>query len=976
MRNLTLLLAFLLAWPSFARQIPVVCGTRPGVWKEEQFLHRQSVRSRALRRAALGLKAAQQPAAAAVRAIGNIAVLDDADGVVSRRNEFSLDQRTVSFLPGPGAAGYRYQTGEASYDAAAAAAGARLPLQDDDSRLVPLPFPFPFFGDTHREVWVNSDGNLTFTAADKESTERSLGRVTAGPPRIAPLFDDLDPSQSAQGVRVLSEAGRFVVSWPQVPEWVESGVGAPQTFQVTLYPDGRIAFAFNGASPAEAVVGIAPGATRGASTLVSFIRDVSGEYAGAVAERFSGRLELDTTTAAQKFYAANEDAYDYLVFFNNMEIDAASGAVAWESTVRNTGEGFGDQPVDVGREFGSRARLQSIMNMGPLQQYPNEPNLPVTRRALTGDTPLTILAHEAGHRFLAYASVRDPLDPFARPMLGYQSAHWGFGFNSDASLLEGNRIRDNGEFTSPRFETTGTVEHFSPLDQYLMGLRGPADVEPEHELFYTTDTLPSIGGLPRRGVKFDGNRRNVRLDEIRQAAGRRTPDHTVAQRRFRFAFILVVREGTEPSASDLARLEAFRAGFEEFFARATSYRAVADTALRLNLGLSVFPAAGVLAGRTGTARVTVDTPPAAPLAIELRTETGAAGVPRSVTIPAGGASAEFTITGIRPGVEELLAVPAGQAYGAAAARINVAAPADVKLTLVSEGPDPVSVRVTDINGIPYPGVRVQASPSQGGAVEAPSAVSGENGIATFRWTPAPSGSNRLQLSVDGAAASLAVEVARVASVVNAASFEPAVAPGSLATVFGANLKAGAPASAGLPLPDTLDGVRVLLDGSPVPLLYASAAQVNFLVPSGQREGVVDLVVQNASIATAAVRVRVVPVAPAVFFDPVSGYGAILNANTPETTAQRPAPRGGYLEIYCTGLGPVALSKEGLPLTTLRPQVSIGGVTAPVVYSGMAPGFPGLYQVNVRVPQAAPSGAPPLSIVLEGVRGNEVRVGIE
>lgn len=921
------------------------------------------------------MKAAQSVAAAAARAVGNVVILEDADGVVSRRNEFNLDQRTVSFLPGPGAASYRFETTAGSYDSTAASAGSRLALDDDDSRLVPLPFPFPFYGSTYREVWVNSDGNLTFTAGDKESTERSLGRVTAGPPRIAPLFDDLDPSRAAEGVRVLSEAGRFVVSWSQVPEWVETGTSLQaQTFQVTLYPDGRVQFAWRDASPAEAIVGIAPGATRGSSTLVSFLRDATAEYSGAVAERFSGLLDLDTTTAAQKFYEANDDAYDYLVFFNNMEIEAASGAVAWEFTVRNSGDGFGDEPVDVGREFGSRARLQSIMNMGPLSQYPAAPDALVTRRAFSGDTPLTILAHEAGHRFLAYASVRDPLDPTLRPMLGYQSAHWQFGFNSDASLLEGNRIQDRGEHASPRFQTTGTVEHFSPLDQYLMGLRAPGEVEPEHEIFYVDDA--PVGGLPRKGVTFDGSRRNVRIDELVKAVGRRTPDHTVAQRRFRFAFVLVVRTGTEPSAEDLAKLESFRTGFEEFFARATSFRAAADTSLKFNLGLSVFPAAGVLAGRSGTARVTVDTPPAAPLTVELRTETGAAGAPRSVVIPAGANAADFAITGIRPGVEELLAVPADARYSTAAARVNVAAAADVKLTLLSEGPDPVTVRVTDINGLPYPGVRVEAAPSQGGTVNAAFAVTDENGVATFRWTPGPNASTQLQLALEGGGAGLTVEAKEAASVVNAASFGTSIAPGSLATVFGSNMAGGASLAAGLPLPDTLAGVRVLLDGIAAPLLYVSDRQVNFLVPAGQREGLVSLVVQNGATATAPVRVRIGPVAPGIFFDTATEHGAILNANTPDTTVRRPAARGGYLEIYCTGLGPLTISSDGLAQTTLRPQVLIGNAPALVTYSGMAPGFPGLYQVNVRVPSAAPSGTPLLSIVLQGVRSNAVRVGIE
>ena len=84
----------------------------------------------------------------------------------------------------------------------AASAGTLIAgLGDDDSALVPLPFPFPFFGASYRQVYINSDGNLTFLAAESASTARLTGRVTGGPPRIAPLFDDLDPSRTAGGVR-------------------------------------------------------------------------------------------------------------------------------------------------------------------------------------------------------------------------------------------------------------------------------------------------------------------------------------------------------------------------------------------------------------------------------------------------------------------------------------------------------------------------------------------------------------------------------------------------------------------------------------------------------------------------------------------------------------------------------------------------------------------------------------------------------
>src|SRR5205814_7383034 len=221
-----------------------------------------------------------------------------------------------------------------------------------------------------------------------------------------------------------------------------------------LYPDGRIEYAYAGVNTSGAVVGISPGGLLGATSLVSFAADASEEYSSTVAERFGGSIEIDLATAAQNFYRTHDDAYDYLVFYNNQGVGACPGAVACEFTIRNNRTGYGDTLVDIGQEFGSASRLQAVLNLGPLSQYPVDPNGHVPARFNTGDTPVTIIGHETGHLFLAYASVRDPNVPSARPMLGSQLAHWAFTFDSEASLLDGNRIRDDGPAVSPRFTTT------------------------------------------------------------------------------------------------------------------------------------------------------------------------------------------------------------------------------------------------------------------------------------------------------------------------------------------------------------------------------------------------------------------------------------------------------------------------------------------------------------------------------------------
>ncbi len=903
-----LLLLALLALPAPARRVPTLCGTTAETPAERLFLHRKAPLPRAI------------AAPSANRDLGDIALIEDTAGIVARQNEFNLDLKTLRFTPG--SAGYRYSVLEGGYDGAAANAGAPLvALDDDDSRLVRLPFEFPFFGNSYRELYVNSDGNLTFTAADSASADRSLGRMTAGPPRISPLFDDLNPAETAGGVRVLAEAGRVVITWLAVPEWVTFGTGARQTFQASLYPGGRIDFAYNGVAPSSAVVGIAPGRLKGSTSLVDYRNDESSAYSAAIAERFGNTLDIDIVTVAQRFYQNHEDAYDYLVIFNNMDIPALNfGVIAYESTVRSRGTGYGVQPRDDGAQYGSPSRLQAVLNLGPLNQYPADPNAFVPARAQAGDTPLTIIAHEAGHLFLAYASVADPDDPAARPMLGYQNQHWSFLFNSEASLLEGERILDQGPSASPRFRTTDTVQGYAPLDQYLMGFRAPADVP---DTFVVTGA-PSFMQTwhPARGVTFDGARRDIAIGDVIQAMGRRTPDDTVAQRRFRFAFLLITPPGAAPPAADIAQVDLYRRQFEAFYAQAASERAFADTGLRRSLKLSLQPAAGVLEDGAGTGALIVQTPPAANTPVAFQSANGIARFPASVTIPAGASTVSFAYSGVRAGVEDVAAVPGDTRYESAFARLQVSGAAQLHLEQVSS--DPVVVRLTDANGLTYPGVRIAAAPSAGGDVSPAVAATDSNGLATFLWTPGRNAVNQLQLAVESIpAVSLTlragIAVPAIRTVANAASYVEGVTAGALETLFGANLF----------------GARLSLNGAPVPLFYGSDSQMNFYVPAETPLGPAALTVTAPSGESVSRTVTVGAIQPGIFGVRESG---------------------GFLEIYCTGLGPV---KDGR--TAVTPVVFIGAAPVAPIFSGLSPGTPGLYQVNVKLPDDLPRG--PVSVLL-------------
>ena len=666
------LLAAAVASSLSARREITICGTHAGRTVEEFQLHLSAKRASSKRPRALS--------ASAVRAdAGNIALLDDSDGVVARRNPFDLAGKTLIFSPSPGG-GYAVEVAGDTWDDSAAAAGTALSnLGDDDTASITLPFSFSFYGKNYSALFVNSDGNLSFGAGDGGLTDRSLGRFLGTTPRIAGLFTDLDPSRGTGTVRITKAADKFVASWAGVPDYE---FGRPQTFQIRLRREGTIEIAWKAVTVDDAVVGVASGDTHGSPAVVDFSIASTAVYPSTVAERFAGSDSIDIFAAAQRFYQSHEDAYDYLVFYNNLGIEADAGAVAYETTVRNINRsGYGDTGVDVGIEAGSSKRLQALLNLGSLDQYPSDPDGPIALRRPSPDTPRTIIGHEAGHLFLAYASVEDTEGANHHPMLGYQGAHWSPLFNSEASLLEGERIQDNGPNASPRFTTTAAIEGYSPLDQYLMGFRALEEV-PE-TLFYVTKPGPGApSGLPKVNAGFNGTRRDVPLRELIIVIGPRIPDQTVAQRRFRFAFVLITASGKDPSAEEVAKLETFRQNFEEFYSRASSGRAVADTALRRSISVSGWPAVGM---QSGSIPITIRTekPVESDLTILLRTMTGTAGAPRSVTIPAGSQQATFPVATVRAGADTLTAEPADTRYETAELKISVTLPSEAKLTVVS-----------------------------------------------------------------------------------------------------------------------------------------------------------------------------------------------------------------------------------------------------------------------------------------------------
>jgi uncharacterized protein (TIGR03437 family) len=401
------------------------------------------------------------------------------------------------------------------------------------------------------------------------------------------------------------------------------------------------------------------------------------------------------------------------------------------------------------------------------------------------------------------------------------------------------------------------------------------------------------------------------------------------------------------------------------------------------------PAGGVLVGRSATATISLQRNVEAPLTIFLRTQTGAAAVPSSVAIPAGQSQVSFAVRGERIGVEELSAEASDSRYATGYARVQVSeGVGGLHLEVVSGDrqavtpgrvlPQPVVLRVLDRNNLPYPNITVNAVFTPGGTVSPAQATSDPDGLARFMWTPGSGQLHDLRATIDGNAGSTILVTAlgspavSAGGIVNAASYVTGIVPGSLASIFGVNLASGALASATLPLPTVLAGTRVMVNGQAATLLYVSDRQINFVVPriSGSEAEVV--VTSGVNARTEPVRVPMRAADPGIFVLS-ENLGAVLIAGTALTTAQRPARTGDILEIYCTGLGETSMSDNGITETVVRPQVSIGGLDAEVLYSGPAPGFAGLYQVNARVVAGSGAGPRPLVMRSGAASSNSVTV---
>jgi uncharacterized protein (TIGR03437 family) len=214
-----------------------------------------------------------------------------------------------------------------------------------------------------------------------------------------------------------------------------------------------------------------------------------------------------------------------------------------------------------------------------------------------------------------------------------------------------------------------------------------------------------------------------------------------------------------------------------------------------------------------------------------------------------------------------------------------------------------------------------------------------------------------------------------------------IAPGENITVIGVNL--GPPNGAIAPqgtLPTTLSGVSVRINGTAIPLKYASNYRIDGQVPFGiPTSGQVSMQIQYNDLTSSTVSLTAQPTFPGIYTTDQLGTGPAkaVNQNGTLNSKGTPATRGEVIIIYASGLGAVnpatAAGNMGPsnPLSVVSQTVaaSIGGVPATVVFAGLAPGQNGVYQLNILIPSEVDPGTRDI-VISNGGNASQGQVTIE
>jgi len=255
---------------------------------------------------------------------------------------------------------------------------------------------------------------------------------------------------------------------------------------------------------------------------------------------------------------------------------------------------------------------------------------------------------------------------------------------------------------------------------------------------------------------------------------------------------------------------------------------------------------------------------------------------------------------------------------------------------------------------------------------------------------------RLLLALSLALATMSSAVAQTTvAIVNGASFAPSfpVSPGSWASAFGDFVSVGVSTetfNGVVPIPAMLGGVDILIDGTAVPLNFVGPGQINFIVPFSTPLSVFGspstFAVRVSGIPTYQGSINIIQARPG-FFTVDGEAAAALNQDNSLNSPSTPAAPGSIVQFFAAGHGPLsstpetgaAASADPLVLTTGDLEAFVQATQATAEFSGLAPNFASLWQVNVRLPATLPvtaEGTVAVFIKVNGLGSKPVAIYVQ
>lgn len=494
----------------------------------------------------------------------NVILVEDDGDIIEPAAPVPFGGHRVVFAPAGGGYTTRIDAGVVP-----TALGARLALAADETAPVPIRLmrPVVVFGRSYQDLFVHPHGAVSFgqtfpegVAAFATDPADMLSGLLSGPPLVSVLWNELQPLEASApgaGIYFAELPDRVVVTWARLSSIRPAG--QPNTFRMVLHRTGRIELEYPLLATGWGIVGVSPGAGRVATDIVDLATEPEVLPDRALFSWYRDRPRLNEVALARRVYAEAPDQFDFLAVFTDQVVDGPH--LVGSVTVSNGVTGIGMPLFDHSAAFGSR-NLEHMVLMNSLSFYDDDPTRPprIPHYAYAPST-LAVLGHEMGHRWLAHAG--EPLVAAGR------RGHWNFFLDTDGSFMGGSRLMDNADGT---FTTEEVMTRFGALDQYLMGIRAPDEVDDFFVVERPWGVDATAATAPEAGMTFGGERRDLSVADVIDRLGERAPAGD-GRAIFRMGFVLVVGQGKAPSAAAVSKVQRIRRGFTPYFRAATDGRA-------------------------------------------------------------------------------------------------------------------------------------------------------------------------------------------------------------------------------------------------------------------------------------------------------------------------------------------------------------------------------------------------------------------